>query len=501
MSRTRSSIVIFLTKALSLGLQLLAVRFYLENLGETLYGTYLFALTLAPYFNLLDVGIAPAAIKLMSEREALQDREGMLRLQRAMLAFQLVTACALIVIGTILLVVPAAWLKLDTPTWDLRWIFVVVNATFVLTILANTLTALFQANRMFPQIALRDGLVSAIGAAASIAVVITTKSPLGLAITLCATAAVSVLTISWLTVRTFGTSAIIPAWHGPTIRDLYRFAAQLYLPSNIRAIARTLDKLLIPVGINITALAPYNVAYKIPWSLLGILSPSFAPVLPHLAREQALSIDRFSKEVDRLSRMLMGVSLALIVIPCAFGGPLLNLWLGPSAPASGEWMVLLLGISCGMELYGQTFGQAIVARAKPLLELPFNILEIILIGAMTVPVARTYGLVGVAAGLAVISVIKVPVMVIYFRGAIMPSFPLRNHLLKAASALALGCLLAAGCFLLCRTPAFQQFPILALPAIPIAAIIAVALVYALGLCDVPDPLLNRLPAFRKLRRG
>jgi len=484
LSKVANSAYLIAANAAATAIQFVSVPLLLRWIGKPAYGVYLYVAVVAVYVGVATPGLYNAAQKLLTERFAAGDEEGAWRVQQTQLAmalaFAAVSALAFLALGLVLRLD-----GVDRPT--LVWMFALYACAYALALVNGALVAVLSAREMFRSVAIRQSLEPLAGAAVALALAYFVRTPIAVVagglIGSMTGFALNALTLR----RSFPRFRLRPRFDRSAASEIWAISLRGWPQAIVLAVAGSADRMLLPAaGLGSASIADYTIPYRLPETLNRLLSPALATVVPELTRQNAAGPRGFAEKLHRYGLQSMLLASALILVPSGFGGPFLRLWLGDQAPREGAAIVLAIGFYFALNYYYNLMVKAFVAQGRMHLAVPFSLFNAVATLALTVPVARAYGIQGVAWMNAAINLAQFGAFLVYLRRTVAPGFPLAEHLRRCLPLLLAGAGLAWGAHLWCSTPWAGRHPLAALAVGAGLSLAFLASGIALRLADKPE---------------
>lgn len=394
MARVAGSISLVATGGVSLLLRMATVPLYLVWLGEERYSLYLYLLFLTGFVSLTNLQFVEGAKLRLTEAFARNDHEGAWRVQQAFTSLSLVTALVgLVTVAGLAFVLPFP----AGSSSEASRMCVLFGLAYAATVMGESLHPVLYAQDKFQQLAVREFFVSTGGAVAGIALVSIYRTPLALAGVAAINGVVGTLMLWILTRRLYPEFRVRPRWIPEVNRDLLRIGLRSYLHRAMLTVSTTVDKILLPHALPLRQLSHYQVPSQIPITLQRVMDPIQNTLRPELTRKGMAGSADLAASTERFARIVLGIACCAILIPSSFGAPILALWLphGVSMP-QGQLVMLALGAACTLELFHGVFNTLAYAVGRPHVLLPVSALNALATLTLTVPLARAYGVGGVA---------------------------------------------------------------------------------------------------------
>lgn len=409
MSRYGGTVLFVAFKALMTVLQLVAVRLYLQLVGEDGYGAYIYVYTLTALVMALDPGWADACMRRLAQYTGnTRDPEAL-----PLLETNAWMTLALGWLGFAIVTLPGLWMTIPgyaAPRWEIFAAFASGGVTMFGYFLRHRYLVLLQVEGRFDLFAKYDFATSLGTTVLSLLGLLIWRSPVVIVL---ANGLVHLL-LHWL-VKAWAHREKHPDYrpklHRLHLREAGAMMAKEYPSRVMGGWGNSLDRAAVGSVSGAVALTAYNTSARIPEAVEATLQPVFWNALPVLSRKHANSPVAFSKAASSFLRLALALGCALVLIPSAAGGGFLRLWLGPYAPAAGSMMLLLFGAYRGILLLMASFRTIVYAAGVPQWNLLPVVVRVGFLFALVWYVASAYAATGVAilnVGLAVISGLLVP---------------------------------------------------------------------------------------------
>ncbi|MBS1705386.1 MAG: oligosaccharide flippase family protein [Armatimonadetes bacterium] len=264
-------------------------------------------------------------------------------------------------------------------------------------------------------------------------------------------------------------------------------------------IAGSVDRVLLGSAVSKESLTNYDLSQKIPFGLSDLTASVRQTIQADVAKAHVEGEHLFTRAIDRYSRMSLAIASICILVPCGFGAPLLAIWLKERAYAGGAAVMLGMAIYRTMEVYFTCYGVGINAAKRPELMYPPIIWNSGVTLFATIPMVRAFGIEGLGIMNALIDIVLLVPFAWYMRRVLVPHLNLSDHLGKTCAILIVAGAWSIGAFYLMRLEFFRHYAILALPLIPIFAMLAGIFIFGLRLAPMPNSIARRLPTSMRTR--
>jgi O-antigen/teichoic acid export membrane protein len=192
-----------------------------------------------------------------------------------------------------------------------------------------------------------------------------------------------------------------PAVHLGTVRPLLHFGGWTTVTNIVSPMMNYLDRFLIGALLPMAAVAHYVTPYELVTKLLFLPASVVAATFPTFAATFACNREGLVHVYDRALRSVVLLMFPVILVTMALSHEGMRIWMGRSLPpdAAALTATVLQCLAFGVFINGiaQTPYAALQGAARPDLIAKLHLLELPLYVAGIFFLARTYGLVGVAA--------------------------------------------------------------------------------------------------------
>jgi O-antigen/teichoic acid export membrane protein len=462
--------------------------FVVQHLGGTAYGVWSLLVALVGYLGLLDFGVRGAVTRYVAHHHAVSDNEGSSAIvSAALMLFGFLGTLAILLSGVFAYLSPFLFNIPETMVQDARWVLVLGGLTVATTLTAAVFAGIVTGLERFD---ISSGLEIAITTIRTIAVVVALQAGHGLVMLGCIHLAASILhgLAAWITVKRIY-PALRLSFHGPLkphIKTIVSFSAFLSLIHVFSLLIYYSNALIIAAFLPIAAVTFFAIAGNLidyAGKVAGALSKMMTPRVSALT---SLGSKNVGAEVIGAAKT---ATLATAPIAATFllrGESFVNLWMGTEyGPASGEILrVLALAVLLGGAR--SVAAASIIGANKHRTLIPGLAIEAALNIALCIALVRPLGIVGVAIGALVPSILVsvffiprylnnatgIPVAAFYRQAWILPTlacvpfalasfaverhFPASNLLTFFMQVISLLLLVPAGAWFMCLTAAERQ---------------------------------------------
>ncbi|MER3496028.1 MAG: hypothetical protein C4320_03995, partial [Armatimonadota bacterium] len=445
------------------------------------------------FAKLLDFEIPGGALPKLAVAFAKDEAQGW-AIFRTTLGLQVIVAAA----GAILLPFGPylPWLSSATKAFPaLPAMFAVAALQHVTDTLSSTLSLPFLAREQFKRLAFFESFLATGATFVMLALVLILRSPLALILGTAIESAVG-LGLKFILFRRYEPrNVLLPALQKNESREILGAAWRVYLTNFSGLIGARAEKAIIESVLGPAALTIYQFGSRIPQQALEILTRLSEAITPNMAATAAHDPGAFGALLRKNALTVATVAASGVIALGALGTPLVQTWIRSEFPIPEAGLVVLfMAVYSGMELHFSTLTRAFYATGRILWMLPFTLFHTTVTLAASAPLARSYGIVGVAAMNMAIDLVQfVPITYITLR-ILAPRERFAPFLLRTALILGVGAFMATlgwamtGHVAPGRTSLYWCFAL----GIPGAVTLAVLLGSRVGL--MPSTLWNRLPA-------
>ncbi len=332
---------------------LVLTRALLHHLGPAAFGLWGALLALITYLQLLDVGVATAAVQRIARLVAVDDREGLADLIRTAWFFFAGSALAAIVITVALAPFVGDFLHLGNISTSLAGSTLILlgsfSALFFLNIVPNAVLYGSGRNDRLSQIA----LVSLVAAPlVQVAILFAGAGLVAVAVVQAAGMAVTLAISASIMGRISKTSIRQGHFRRSLLRQLLNFGGIQAVVGLGGVVSFQIDALIIGLILPIAEVAPYNIALNTSNFTRSLSTQATNLLLPTYAHFDVVGDrDRQATYFFRAVMICLVISVPIIVALIAFGEPILQLWLGTVPPKTYE-IVVALGAVNALQLPG-----------------------------------------------------------------------------------------------------------------------------------------------------
>ena len=387
-------------KIITLGLWFFLTPFILNRIGESVYGMWVLVGSLASYGSLLDFGIANAITKYVAEYQARDQFDQARSLIATALCLFTIIGLVAIIIGVVFAVIlPHLFNVPSDQRFTFSWLVFLSGIGMGLSLPCATPIAILRGIHRFDLI----NIISIIGmllfAGLTVTVLQLGWGPLGMAaVNILVNLVMQVPTV-WLIRRNAG--GLHFGWSGAKrndIKTVFRFSSALVVINLAGQFQNKTDEIVVGAFLPVSVVTPYSIAHRLS-SLPQILTEQFMKVIMPLASKLHSEDDH-----ERLRRLyLISTRLTLAsFIPLGLGAAILaksflSAWVGKAyAPFAG--LAALLIFASLFDTLMWPANAILQGMARHRLLAVSAIASGVVNMAISVALVRPFGLVGVALG-------------------------------------------------------------------------------------------------------
>lgn len=382
------------------------IPMFTRHLGAEQYGVWVLAQSVVGYLNLMEFGLTMTLIRHLAAAKATGDYYQANRVlgQIATLMWGgggLITLSALI--GSLLL--PYVFHPQPDQVSLFQWAFLMVGVQAALGVVTNIWEGVMAAVEDYHVL---NGLYILAALARLAYSVVLLKLGYGLLALL--GAQFVVIGIVWLLDHLYlkwryPQLSLRPRWFGwKEAKPLAKFSGSVFIRRIAGILANDTDKVIAGALLGPTAVAIYQVGYKLydlartlSANSVGVLMPTAAALFARKEQE------RLQQMICQVSSVMVGIVAAIYIPLILYGGDFIRLWVGPKFDLSAvvlTWLSVAILLGAYNEVLGSIFwgvGDWKIATYPTLLYAVSN-------AAVSVLLCLHWGLVGIAAGTTLTSV-------------------------------------------------------------------------------------------------
>lgn len=490
MSRTRSTVYLSAARITGILVQVVSVPIVWDVLGSARFGVCLFLVAICRWIGLIDIGFLDGCQRQMTLAFDKEDNDNGFTIWNT---YKLTVVFYALVGGVIFYALH--WFIVIPEIAESASLFATAGALFAAQYLYGGATIFFNSRRQFQRLAISNGVQNLLSGLLALFFTVQFETPqlylLGFVI-----GNGLIAMINTFSIHNQALGARPRSFDKTVFCEALRFGVRLY-PTRAATIAsQTIDRVLVSGVLGSETLAQYGSAARIPEAGSEAL-PLNQTLMPDLTKAHADGSQKFSSEVERLSRVALMIGCGLIFIPCAFADPLLRAWLGDKYMPEMAWVMVAIGLYRALETFFSSLAMSMIAHGSPQRLMPFTLYGAAMILALIYPAASIYGIIGVAFARVLVHISQFVPLMAFTQKHIASEINLFLWIRKSAGTVAVALCLGALAVLSWGFDFILDMPLIALAVVPFFVAGFFVTVDWMRLAPVPDAIKNRVPwAFR-----
>ncbi len=374
--------------------------YLVQHLGATGYGVWSLLAALVGYLGLLDFGIRQAVNRYIAHYQAVGAHEESSSIaSAAIIFFGLMGILAIFLSGVLAYFAPILFNIPDALVNDTRIILVLGGLTVAVSLIGGVFGGVVTGLQRFDIQAALDVVVTIVRA---VALVLALRGGYGLVALACIQLAASVLSCIafWAAANTLYTDLRLrlSGRAFQKMRTILSFGAPLTVIYVLSAIILNSDAVIIAAFLPIKAVTFFVIAGNLCSYARGISKSMAFVMTPYVSALRSIVSWTAGDEILQVSRI---ATLLITPITATFmirGETFITLWMGPEyAPLSGE-VLIILAVSVWVEASRSVAIHSLTGMGKQNILIPGIALEAACKLALSVALVRPFGIVGVAVG-------------------------------------------------------------------------------------------------------
>jgi O-antigen/teichoic acid export membrane protein len=375
--------------------------FIVHRLGVVAYGVWVLTISSVNYMAILDMGMASSVIRFVSKGHATQDHEGASEALSAVLWVRLqISALILLLTGVLALVFPHVF---EVPTdlaGDARKALLIIGFTTAMGmsfgVFSSTLSALHRYDLRsyvtLVQLAIRvTGIVYLLRTGHGI-----------VAIALCelTAATVSNCLLAYLARRTYPELKIHltkPRWE--VLRKIWSYSVYAFMVTIAVQLVYQTDNLVVGAFVSASAVTFYSIGNSLcryTDQVVAAMTTTFTPAAS--TYEAAGDLSGLRALYFNGTRATMAFSLPIVITLIIRGRSFIALWMGPQFSRTSGTVLAILAVALMFSLQNTTAGAIAFGVEKHKMLAKWSMGEAIANLVLSISLARTIGIYGVAIG-------------------------------------------------------------------------------------------------------
>jgi O-antigen/teichoic acid export membrane protein len=377
--------------------------FTMRHLGQSDYGLWMLAASMAAYLQLLDLGYGSGLVRQVTQADARHDEDGMnVILSTFLVVYGVIGLASLAAVAALAVYVLPRFPTLTpeqvaTAQWVIAILGVRVAVAFPMGVFGSVTTAR-------QRFALTGGISVVVVLLQGAATYLVLRAGHGVIVLVSATTAIglaSYVAYAAAARATFpGLRLAVSRFSVRQVREVTAFSVFMFLISVAIHVSFNVDNLIIGAHLGTSAIAAYTVAVRLAEyqrQLCGQFSGFLFPLIVRF--DAARNTEALRVTLLDGTRLALGLVGAVTVCLIAFGNELVHLWMGPGFADSVMPLYLLALAGIVMVAQGPA-GNTLLATGRHRLVAGVSIVTILLNVALSLVLVSPYGLTGVAVGTA-----------------------------------------------------------------------------------------------------
>jgi len=387
--------------AATLGVGFFLQPFIVHRLGDVAYGVWVLTISSVSYLMMLDLGMATSVLRFISKGHASQDHQGASEALSAVLwvrlqisALILLISCGLAAVFPIMFKVPP---ELAT---DAREALIIVGITTAISmsfgIFSATLSALNRYD-LKSYVTIFQLLIRVIGV---VTVLRTGHGILAIAFCELLAAIVGNAILLYLARRIYPELTIRltkPRWE--VLRRIWSYSVYAFLITIAVQLVYQSDNMVVGVFVSASAVTFYsigNTLCRYTQQVIGSMTATFCPAAS--TYEASGDLSGLRALYFNGTRATLAISLPIVLTLIIRGHSFIGLWMGPEYAKSSGTVLAILATALLISLQNLTAGSIALGTEKHKVIAWWAIGEGVANLALSIALARKFGLTGVALG-------------------------------------------------------------------------------------------------------
>lgn len=392
------------SKIISIFLQLAVIPIYFKVLGEQGNGFALWVMSVRSLVQLIDFDV-PQGLRHVMMSNARTNEKQFWRCFQTGLTLNAVIGFT----GAAILIV--SWKFLHGQEYEafrsiIPLMFLLAGIQMIVDSIGSTLTHPFYAKEEFAQLAITGSIVPSVALILNAILVIVLRNPVAMLIGAVLDSTLTMVATLYLFKRRFGFNDLKFGFERSVAKEIFSVSIKSY-PGNISGrIAGTVDRVILGSVAGMNMVTIYNVAVKIPQSLVQIVGSATSMMVPEMVHSAQNEPDSFRAILRRNVAFLSVLYACVMIVASGFSVVILKAWLRVDYPGFAE-LSILMAIYYTFEMNFSTITTAFYAHKKAHLLFPFALWNALVTTFATGPVAKKFGLVGLGWMNALIDIVQI----------------------------------------------------------------------------------------------
>lgn len=390
--------------AVSMVVPFFLIPFVVRHLGTGGYGVWILAVSAASYLGLLDLGLRSAVIRFVSKAQAQERLEDARTAIGAALWFRLIVAGVVAVLAFFLASLAPRLFKIPVGLMHAAQITMLLCALGVaVTLVTGVFGAVLSAIHRFDLLSAVTIGQTLFRASGVLLILHSGRGLISLAVWELAVILTAGTATSVMALKIFPASrARVKRPTMEVFRPLWSYSVTTFIFIIAVQVIWNTDGLVIGAVISVGMVTFYSIGSSLVTyaaQVAGAISTTFTPMASGL--EAAGRVEDLQKMLIRGTQAMLGITLPIAIALTFRGGTFIGLWMGPQYAELSETVLRILMISLFFSMADNTAGAIFMAVEKHKPVARWAVYEAVLNFGLSIVLAKTYGLYGVAWGTSV----------------------------------------------------------------------------------------------------
>jgi O-antigen/teichoic acid export membrane protein len=382
--------------------------FIVHRLGVVAYGVWVLTISSINYMAILDLGMASSVIRFVSKGHATQDHEGSSEALSAVLWVRLqISAIILLLTGVLAVVFPHVFIVPPDLAGDARKALLIIGLTTAIGmsfgVFSSTLSALHRYD-LRSYVTLTQLSIRVIGV---VAVLRTGHGIVAIALCELLAATVGNCLLAYLARRTYPELTIRlkkPRWE--VLRKIWSYSVYAFMVTIAVQLVYQTDNLVVGAFVSASAVTFYSIGNSLcryTDQLVAAMTTTFTPAAS--TYEAAGDVSGLRALYFNGTRATMVFSLPIVATLIIRGRTFIGVWMGPQFSRTSGTVLAILAVALMFSLQNTTAGAIAFGVEKHKMLAKWSMAEAISNLVLSIVLARTIGIYGVAIGTLVPSLV------------------------------------------------------------------------------------------------
>jgi O-antigen/teichoic acid export membrane protein len=320
----------------------------IRKLGLDDYGLWVLVLAVVGYGGLLELGVQTSVIKLVAQKNAANDQDGLQRVVSTAYAFfqgvGALIACALVLVAPLFV---ARLVSSPAEQETVRLLLIILGINAAICFPAYVLGGVIYGMQRYVVKSGVDVVLAVVNAGLTFVVLEQGKGIVGLALVKMAVDVASIAALSLLAKRILpGLNIRFRAVSASSFRELLRLGGKIFISSTTTRIATHTEPVIISAILSNAWITVFSVPKRLVDYVKEIsitTSTGFMPMFSDLqGRGDTAQIARLYEQYTRYILMMV---IPFVSTTMVLGGPFIRLWVGDDLAAKGGNLVVYLSVA------------------------------------------------------------------------------------------------------------------------------------------------------------